>query len=63
MSEEAYSFMKSMVAMHLEHGGKYHKGIIVGYLLALLDFRIITTKYYYDWYDYVEGKGGCPLAN
>ena len=63
MSKEAYSFMKIMATMHLERGEKYHKGIVVGYLLALKDAGTITTKDYHDWCDYMDGKGDCPLAN
>ena len=62
MSEEAYSYMKSMAAMYIEGGEKYHKGIVVGYLLALKDADIITTKCFHDWCDYVDGRGDCPLA-
>ncbi len=63
MSEEAYSYLKSLAAMYLEHGGKYHKGIVAGYLFALLDFNVITTKDYFDWCDYMKGESGCPLAS
>ena len=63
MSEKAYSFMKSMVAMHLEHGGKYHKGLVMGYLLALIDLDVVTYGCFYEWCDYMDGKGGCPSAS
>ena len=60
MSEEAYSYMKSMAKMHLEHGGKYHKGLVMGYLFALIDLDVVTFESFYDWCDYMDGKGDCP---
>ena len=58
MSKEAYSYLRSMAAMYIEGREKYHKGIVVGYLLALKDADIITTKCYHDWCDYMDGMVG-----
>ena len=63
MSEKAYSYLKGLAKAYIEGCGKYHKEVVMGYLFALIDLDIVTFKCFYDWCDYMEGKGGCPSAS
>ena len=72
MSEEVYSYLKSLAKMYLERESPqlYPRDVVVGmrsqfmgYMLALLDFDIVTMECYYEWCDYLEGVGDCPPAS